>query len=59
MKMQSKVYDLIRQDDESSGKKDGRKKTNYVYVFIRILNFLQKNIKFFCIGLMFYYNAIA
>ena len=57
-RIQSKVYDLIRQDDES-GKKGGEKSTNYVYVVIRILNFLQKNIKFFCIGLMFYFNAIA
>ena len=54
----ARVYDLIRQDEES-GKKGGEKSTNYVYVVIRILNFLEKNIKFVCIGLMLYYTAMA
>jgi hypothetical protein len=57
-KKAARVYELIREDEES-GKKGGEKSTNYVYLVIRMLNFLEKNLKFVCIGLMLYYTAVA
>jgi hypothetical protein len=49
-RMQVKVYDQIKADEESSG---------FIYVIVRILSWIQRDLKWVCIGTMFYFNAIA